>query len=146
MFSCSLPRFFLPSSLASWVPDLLHPNLLWWVHHFPPLPGSSRHTVSHSGFWCVAFQKTAVVPTLLAAGLCLQLLPRMSRARGDWVSPALNKPGRTYSPQLRCLWLPRRLCPQWLRVLLPGQQPPTSARDGLASLNWESVPWKLQER
>lgn len=66
--SYSMSEAFFSSS-ASWAPDLLHPDLLRWVHHLLLLPGSWGHTVSHSSFLCVASQNTAGVPMLPAARL-----------------------------------------------------------------------------
>lgn len=143
-FKCFL-SFFLPSSLASWISELFHPNLSLWVHHFFSTRTQFRpHIAGHSSFWCAASQKLAVVSVILAPGLYFQLLPWMSWAFGVHLTI-----WHCFKPQRAIHTVPV--------VSQPSLSPVAESRYlfsnhqnlhemDLASGDWESVPSKMQER
>lgn len=141
-FKCFL-SFFLPSSLASWVLEFLHPNLSLWVHHFFSLPHSSGHIAGHASFWCAASQKLVVLSMILVPGLCFHLLPRMSWALGVHVTI-----WHCFKPQRAIHTVPGVSRPSLSPVaescyLVSNHQ--NLHEVDLASGDWESVPSKMQE-
>lgn len=137
-----------PSSLASWIPDLFHPRLPWRVHHL--LTSTPRQFRPHSeALWLLIRCFPEGSCSVHAAGCwtcqgwaeCWFSVNDTGVHLIDW---GCFKPPRKISPHCACG--SPTLCPQWLGVLLPGQQPLSCAWDGHSFSGLRKHALQLQER
>lgn len=147
-----VPSPLAPQFISILVPDSLHPNLPWrfstYLHSqvveatekVTPAPDGPlpRRQLWYPGSWlldCYCSYGTEWAQRLV--------LVRGSGA--PWLSGTALSSKKTALHHWLCLRFLHPLCPQWLRVLLPGQQPPMAAWEDLASVNWESMPSAWQD-